>query len=385
MNLLQNLPPSIFASVIIVTLSACGGSDKKKGPPEPPLVEAVDYQAILNNSITNELPGVILAIDGPATNFSGSAGLADIESNQSMETNHLMPNGSAGKKATALLAVLLAEQGMLNIDNTIDTWLEPELLDQIENSRDMTLRHLLTHTAGVHDYLDDETSELFFDAVVADPESIKTDEFALKFALNQPAYFLPGEGFEYSNTGYLLAGLILDKILGEHHYRTMRSQIFEPFGLTDTHYGALEKDRGDIISGYFFDEDDGQVNTKPFYINIGVADAPLVSSVSDLNHLIRSIVTDTLLISDDVRQLLIGENNLSFVQEDLYYGMGMFKEAINGVTVYHHGGDEVGYNTDNLYIEATDTAITLFINCNINEACVAQSDALWKEILNTLL
>ncbi len=374
----------ILSCLLLIT--ACGGSNSNSEPDviPPPDSTATDYQAMIENSAAGAIPGIVLNINGPTVNFSGSAGLSSIENDIQMLTTDIIPNGSAGKKATALLVGLLHEQGMLDIDLTIDQYLPAELLAQIEFSEQMTLRHLLTHTAGVHDYLDDSTAGDWFDAIIADPSSLKTDEYALQFALNQPAYFAPGESFHYSNTGYLLAGLILDQVLGEHHYRAMRELVFEPFGLSDTYYNGLEKERGTIISGYF--DDDGELlNTKPLYENIGVADAPLVSSASDMSKLIRQIVSDRQLVSDEVRALLIGEQNLTDIGDGVFYGMGMFKEIINGKTVYHHGGDEPGYMTANIYIQDTDTSMTLLVNCNLYEACIESTENLVDSILITLL
>lgn len=377
---------NFIALSCLLSLFSCGGSNGNQDPDtiEPPSSVATDYQAIIDNSVTGAIPGVVLNIEGPTINFSGSAGLSNIDSNIQMLTSDVIPNGSAGKKATALLVVFLDEQGVLDIDVTIDQYLPESLLAQIEFGQQMTLRQLLQHTAGVHDYLDDATAGDWFDAIITDPSSLKTDEYALQFALNQPAYFTPGDGFHYSNTGYILAGLILDQVLGEHHYRAMRELVFEPFGLHDTYYNGLEKERGTIISGYF--DDDGELlNTKPLYENIGVADAPLISSASDMSKLIRSIVTDSTLVSDDVRTLLIGEENLTDIGGGMFYGMGMFKEVINGKTVYHHGGDEPGYMTSNIYIEDTDTTMTLLVNCNLYEACELQAARLIDSILVTLL
>jgi D-alanyl-D-alanine carboxypeptidase len=384
-----------FASPIInflvlvglITLSGCGSSDSNDSstqPPPPPPPIAIDYQLIIDDSVSDTFPGIVLAIEGPNKSFIGSAGLSSIEYNTAMLTSDVMPNGSAGKKATALLAALLYQQGLLDFDLTIDQYLSAELLAQIEFGSEMTIRQLLQHTAGVHDYLDDTTAGDWFDAIIADPTSLKTDEYALQFALNQPAYFSPGTDFHYSNTGYLLVGMIMDQVLGEHHYRAMRELVFEPLGLNDTYYNGLEKHRGEIISGYF--EDDGErLNTKPVYENIGVADAPLVSSAVDLSKLIRAIVTDMSVINDEVRALLIGNENLTQIGNQLFYGMGMFKETINGKTVYHHGGDEPGYLTSTLYIQDTDTTMTLMINCNLYQACESKAGDLIDEILITLL
>ncbi len=383
----------LVSLVSVAILSACSGSgssSKSQPTPQPapaptPIVEEFDYQKLIDEAVNSEVPGVILAINGPELDFLGAAGLADIDSQESMQTYHVMPAGSAGKKATALLVTLLHQEGLLNIDNTITTWLPESLTAQIQYSSEMTLRQLLSHTAGVYDYLDDRTSDEWFETGFNDTDTLKTDSYALKFALNRDAYFKPGEGFHYSNTGYLLAGLILDEVLGEHHHNAMRSRVIEPLGLNDTFYLGIEKELGDIISGYVMEDE--VINTKPFYENVAVADAPLATSVTDLSNLLRAIMTDDSVVNDDIRELLIGEENLNLIDPDnqFYVGMGMFKSNLGEYTIYHHGGEEAGYKTENIYIQELDTTVTAFFNCHGHVPCIEQTDELVQEVLAELL
>lgn len=214
------LQKTMIASVVCIVLAACGSSSDSSGPiiPSPQPTPNVDYQSMLQAAVNSGLPGVIMAIESPEINFIGAAGVSDIDTQAPMQTYHQMPTGSSGKKATALLVAMLHEEGMLDMDNTISTWLPSSILSRIENSESMTLRQLLNHTAGVWDYLDDGSSDEWFEAIIDDPTSVKTDMFALQFALDRPANFAPGEAFNYSNTGYLLAGLILDEVLGEQRH-----------------------------------------------------------------------------------------------------------------------------------------------------------------------
>lgn len=257
---------------IAFALSGCGSSNKNNPLPAP---QETDYQLVLDSAVENGIPGVALSIAGPEPQFVGSAGVADLDTLSPMQTYDAMPTGSTGKKATALLAAMLHYDGLLDVDDTIDTWLPESLLSQIQYSDQITLRQLLNHTFGVYDYLDDDISDQWFEAILSDPSSLKTDQYALQFALNKPAYFEPRTDFQYSNTGYLLAGLIMDQVLGEHHSIAMRNRIFIPLGLNNTYYNGVEKQLGSIVSGYL-KIDDELLNSKPAYENIGVADAPLV-------------------------------------------------------------------------------------------------------------
>jgi D-alanyl-D-alanine carboxypeptidase len=377
---LNHLKSKLLCSSIILLLTACGGdsTSKKTANIAMPLPIVIDYQKIIDETVSDTIPGIILLVETPEQQFIGSAGLADIESQEAMQTYHIMPNGSAGKKLTALLTAMLEEEGKLNLDNTIDTWLSAELLGQIAHSNKMTLRQLLNHTSGVYDYLDDNA---FKDAVLLDPSSLKTDSYALQFALNKPASFEPGEGWDYSNTGYLLVGLILDEILGEHHSSEMRSRILDPLAMHSSHYGGVEKEHGDSISGYYKDEDVGVLNTKPLYENIGVADAPLVASVADMALLLKTIVSGDSFISQHVKNTLYGEDNLQLMGDSRYYGQGIIKGKRSGKTIYRHGGLELGYSTTNIYIQENQTSITAFFNCGGFESCETETDAMIEKVL----
>ena len=385
MPITTNLHKFLFIAGVSIALGGCGSSSNDTPTPIPtPPPQEIDYQLVLNNAVNAGIPGVALYIDGQTKQFSGSAGVSDLETLAPMQTYDLMPTGSAGKKATALLAAMLHNEGLLNIDDTIDTWLPESLLNQIQYSESMTLRQLLNHTAGIFDYLDDSVSGMWFESIMSDPLSLKTDEYALQFALNKPAYFEPGESFRYSNTGYLLAGLIMDQVLGEHHSVAMRNRIFVPLGMNNTYYNGVEKELGTIISGYL--EIDGELlNSKPAYENIGVADAPLVSTVEDMSVLLKSIITDYSVIDDDIRELLLGEESMVQTSNAAQYGLGLFKEQGNGQTLYYHAGEDPGYHTENLYFAESDTSVTLFVNCTNFEPCTSQTAGLIQTVVNSLI
>ncbi len=381
MRIINSFKSLLLVSSITLGLSACNGNDNES-PFIPP--QNIDYQQVINEAVDGDLPGVILAIESPEMSFVGSAGVSNLSTLAPMQIYDVMPTGSSGKKATALLAAMLHRDGLLNIDDTIDTWLPDAIVSKVENSESITLRQLLNHTAGVYDYLDPASSEQWYSALMSDPTSLKTDSFALEFALNKPAYFEPGNGFHYSNTHYLLAGLIMDSVLGEHHSVAMRNRIFIPLGLNHTYYNGLEKQLGSTISGYVMF--DGELeDSKEIYENIGVADAPLVSSVQDMNLLLNAILTDDSIIGDEVRDILIGEGSVVQIGPNDHYGLGLFKEVGNGRTAYHHGGDEPGYKTENYYLVNEEATISMFVNCNGYDACIEQSQQLMQSIVVSLL
>jgi D-alanyl-D-alanine carboxypeptidase len=209
---------------------------------------------------------------------------------------------------------------------------------------------MLQHTAGLFDYLN-ESDGAFYDAVLKDPDSLKTDAFAMSFVYGQEANFQAGSDWAYSNTGYILTGLIFDELLEEHHSRAMRQQIFEPFGLNSMSYGGVEKDFAGINSGYFL-SDGERVDTKPYYQNIGVADAPVVGSAKDMADVLKIIVKGELLNATSHQLMLADSSFINTSMSGLQYSYGLFKEMINGREVIHHHGSELGYATYNFYIKS---------------------------------
>jgi D-alanyl-D-alanine carboxypeptidase len=321
-----------------------------------------------------------LLVESPEQRFLGSAGVENIERKNPMQVYHTMPTGSAGKPMIGLLAAMLADDYLLNLDDTIDTWLSNDIVNQIPNSGEMTLRQLLNHTRGIYNYTDNEG---YLDLLIAEPDKIKTDIDFLAFALNQPVYFKPGEGNEYSNTGYTLAGLIMDQVLGMHHSIELRERILIPLGMDATYYRGIEKDQGDFISGYHsFDDTDETYQTKSYLENVSQASSPMASSVEDMALFMKSVVAEQSFINDSIRNEFFGSlpNHSNGV-----YGLGINVDPIGDNTAYYHAGLSYGYHTKNIYIKEKDLSITAFINCSTAPICESTMDSLIEKVLDNEL
>lgn len=375
-----------FTSVAAaLLLTACGSSNKAADSnvqSTQPEEQQFDYQALLEKTVEGEIPGVALYIDSPTFKFHGAAGVANIDSQTPMQIDARIPNGSAGKKLTALLASMLVNDQQLDLDKPITTYLPTDITSRVANAEAITTRQMLQHTAGLFDYLN-ESDGAFYDSVLQEPDSIKTDAFAMSFAYDQSANFAPATDWSYSNTGYILTGLILDELLAEHHSKAMREKIFEPFGLDSMSYGGVEKDFASINSGYFLYEGE-LIDTKLYYQNIGVADAPVVGSAKDMADVLNIIVKGELL-SATSHQLMLADN--SFINTNingLQYSYGLFKEMINGKEVIQHHGSELGYATYNFYIKESETTAAFIVNCNGYTACDNAHKSLYNQVIKEL-
>ena len=399
MNATKQLLMTGAAVALALGLTACGGSSSPQTSTTPPVVPAptpqppmaLDLQNLIDQAVDNGLVGVNLLVESPSLQFTGAAGVSNQQSLTPLLVDDIMPTGSAGKVITATLALMLQQDGLLDLDDRLSTWLAPELLAQITNGEQMTLRQLLNHTSGLFEYLHNPQ---FGEDLLADPDRIRLDADVIQYALNQPAYFEPGAGFQYSNSGYVLAGIILDKVLGYHHSIAVRERILDPLGMINTFYLGAEQGGRTIVSGYRplsdleLSDDDTVQDVKPLLYRLGVADAPLASTVEDYLLLQRALLDTGTLLSQASTDEFIGEGYRVTIGSDYHlsgsqldYGLGMFHEANTSHTLLHHNGDQFGWLTYNLYWQEKDMSIVMMVNCG-GSVCEDQSAQVIDAILS---
>ena len=143
-------------------------------------------------------------------------GFANIEHEVPVTTHSIFQSGSVGKQFTAAAIVLLEEQGKLRLDDQIARYL-PRTKARWGS---ITLRHLLTHTSGIPDYEDE-----------VDNRRDYSERELTEFVGRLPRRSAPGHKFEYSNSGYLLLGIIIRTVTGKFHGDYIRENIFEPLGM----------------------------------------------------------------------------------------------------------------------------------------------------------
>ena len=167
--------------------------------------------------------GTILVAKEGNVLFHRNCGYRESESRKPVTNRSAFNLASASKQFTAMGMMLLAKQGRLSIDDSLDKWL-PEL-----DAPDVTIRHLLHHTAGLADYM--ALAETHWNS-----EKLLTfgDLIALFQKYKPPPLFVPGEKFEYSNTGYVLLALIIERAAGTPHTTFMNESIFRPLGMNDS-------------------------------------------------------------------------------------------------------------------------------------------------------
>jgi len=199
------------------------------------------------------LPGVAAAIVAPdGRSWSGEAGVADVRTRRAVGPTTPFALGSMTKTFTAALILRLAEDGALGLDDRVIRWL-PEYAGRTflgttaTRRRSVTIRMLLAHTSGLYDYLSSYTLDA---KLRADKKRVWMPAALIPY-IKKP-WFAPGTGWAYSNTNYLLLGLIAERATGTPFPALVRTRILDPLGLTSLYTQVAEPARGSPAKGYDF-------------------------------------------------------------------------------------------------------------------------------------
>ncbi len=289
-----------FIPALLLAILACGC---RSGLTPMPPKETRDYQSILEWTHQNGMPGAILLVQTPRTNFVGAVGWADVKKKVPMRTDHEFRIGSVTKMFTGVTAARLQTEGRLNTDLVITNYLPASITDHIRNSDQITVRQLVRHQSGIYNYVNNPWYDL--QAFVFDRRGDWPPLRELKYAYEKPATFPPGKGWEYSNSNFLLTGLIIDRVTGEHHSAAIRKEILDPLQLTNTYYEGVEPPRGERAHGY--ERAFGIRSDTYDWTPIVGGNSGLVSTVSDLARFVRAVAGTNNLLGSATRQVLRSE------------------------------------------------------------------------------
>jgi D-alanyl-D-alanine carboxypeptidase len=228
------------AGMAIPSLAALGaiGSQVAHAGAADPLKARLD--ALLLETIATGIPGVTLQVERAGKPiYSGAAGVSNIELRTPIKLTDRQRIYSIAKTFTAIVTLQLVDEGVLSLDDTITKWLDDPVVTAIPNVDRVTLRQLLTHTSGIYDFADDNDGTFWVDAFMgpnADWTKVWTPQELLAYAAagKHDPYFEPGANYFYSNTNYILIGLIVESATGKKYGDELQRRILTPLALNDT-------------------------------------------------------------------------------------------------------------------------------------------------------
>jgi CubicO group peptidase (beta-lactamase class C family) len=314
----------------------------------------------LMRDYSGDVPGaaVLVLRDGEPLVRRGY-GLADLEAGLAVGPETGFRLASVSKQFTAAAIVLLAQDGKLSLDDPVRKWL-PSLPDVAEP---ITLRHLLTHSAGLVDYEDLMAPEAPGAPDQATPEQIHDIDVLHLLEREHRLYFAPGTGYRYSNGGYALLALVVGKASGRDFATFLRERIFQPLGMS--HTVAYENGISTVANrAYGHSLADGEwVRTDQSSTSAVLGDGGIYSSIDDLAKWDAALYDDRLL-SDASRADAFALHTPIHDEADVDgYGYGW---RIHGEVLWH-SGETMGFRNVIVRWPARHFTVVVLTNRNAPE------------------
>ncbi|HEV2341833.1 MAG TPA: serine hydrolase domain-containing protein [Candidatus Acidoferrales bacterium] len=300
-----------------------------------------------------KIPGLSIGVyrDGDIVKAKGY-GLENVELNVPASAKTIYESGSMGKQFTATAVMMLVEEGKLSLDDKIKKYFTdaPASWDAI------TVRNLLSHTSGIKNYT---TKAMDYRKDYSEDELVKMAESA-------PLDFAPGTDWSYSNTGFVLLGILIHKVSGEFYGDFLQEHIFKPLGMRTTRIiseSDIIPNRAagyDLVKGEWKNQDwvSPSLNTT--------ADGSLYFTVLDLAKWDAALYTEKLLKRADLEQMWTIAKLNDGKPNKGNYGFGWFINKMNGHTLVEHGGAWQGFTTT--ICRYVDDKLTVVVLTNLDSA-----------------
>jgi len=292
------------------------------------------------------IPGLsLLVVKGGNIIRAEGFGLANVELQVPVKPETVFQSGSVGKQFTATAVMMLVEEGKIGLDDPLTKYFS----DAPASWTDITVRNLLSHTAGLGDYPKD-----------FDFRKDWTEDQELKLVEGIPLAFPPGTNWEYSNLGYLTLGILIHRVTGEFYGDFLQQRIFQPLGMTSTRIIS----EADIVpnrsAGYQLVK--GELKNQEWVapmINT-TADGSLYFSILDLAKWDAALYTEKLLKRSSLDQMWTPVKLKSGQPNKGNYGFGWEIDDRNGHRCIHHNGAWQGFETAiDRYVDDKLTVVAL--------------------------
>jgi D-alanyl-D-alanine carboxypeptidase len=275
-------------------------------------------------------------IPGQGT-WVSATGMGDTASSTPMNVDDKVRIASITKTFTATVVLQLIEEGELTLDALLSTY-----VPDVPRAAEITIRHLLQHTSGLFTYTRDET---FNAALFATPTKSWTPRELLDFAIAHPADNAPGEAYSYSNTNYVLLGMIVEQITGNKVEDEVQARIFDMLGMTSSSFPKTGETAmaSPYSHGYWPLQEGGYQDFAVLEPSTHWTSGAIVSNVTDMKAWVEALVTGSLLSADIQAARLTW---LDTGEDHTQYGYGILKYG----DFIGHDGTLPGYDTAMYYL-----------------------------------
>src|SRR5437764_7689758 len=348
----------LSAKLIFALAVLTAGLDSPIHAQDAPATKVDDY--IKAEMQRQHIPGLSLAVvkDGQII-LAKSFGFANVEHQVPVKPETIFQSGSMGKQFTATAVMMLVEAGKLSLSDPITKFFS----DAPDGWKNITVRHLLTHTAGTTDY----PSDFDFRRDYSEDELLKRAEAI-------PLSFLPGEKWSYSNLGYVLLGILIHRVSGQFYGDLLQERVFQPLGMTT----ARIISEADIVpnraAGYRLVK--GELKNQDWVspsLNT-TADGALYLTVYDMAKWDAALYAEKLLKKSSLAEMWMPVKLNS--GKTYPYGFGWFLNEVRGHHIVEHSGSWQGFKSYIARYVDDRFTVVLFVNLiQANQARIAHGVA----------
>ena len=302
-------------------------------------------------------PGAVVLVRDSKGVRASAAGYANLRTTERMRVDHAFRVGSITKTFVATVVLQLAAESTLGLDDALERWL-PWL---VPNGQAITLRQLLNHTSGIYNYTDDQALN---SSLMRNPRRVLTPVELVAVATKHGPLFDPGTRWSYSNTGYILLGLVIEKATATSLEQELRERIFQPLALTRTSFPAAPKLPRPFAHGYLPLDLVRTPNGKPVDVTVwspswAWAAGALVSTAGDLARFYEALVRGELLAAEQLRDMTTA---VPIPNSPSQYGLGLASEPSGCGRVLGHTGGVPGYTSIAYSTEDSGRQTVVLIN-----------------------
>ncbi len=339
-----------IGSAMISTALLCGAATASAQLVQPSADALAELDRWIESYLDeNNIPGGLVAVAsrGRIVHLK-PYGMANVELSVPVTDSTVFEIGSISKQFVSAAVMLLVQDDRIGLDDPIHQYLSNLPSEWLG----VTVRHLLTHTSGIPDYEEIRTYDVYGFRL--------TPEEVIQIAHSRPMDFTPGAGWYYSNTGYFLLSMIVERIEGRPLGQVLQSRIFEPLGMTQTRMADPEAIIPHRASGYWVNKTGELINRRPTETSSTLGAGGILSSAHDLVKWDEALYGDQLLSAESKATMWTAVTLPN--GENTGYAFGWSVRPYRGLTSQSHGGQVAGFVANFSRLPEQEAAIIVVLN-----------------------
>ncbi|MCE6996546.1 beta-lactamase family protein [Saccharothrix sp. S26] len=348
----------LLATAVIATLTLTAAGTANAGH----RTDTKTLQRHADALLAQGAPGVLVEVDTPRGDVRVRSGYGDVDRRTPVPWQARFRIGSYTKTFVAATVLQLVGEGRLSLEDTVERWLPGVVSGNGNDGAKITVRQLLQHTSGLHNYVG-SMPELFLEKEFPNVRTrTYRPEQLVALAMRQQPDFRPGERWNYSNTGYVLAGMVIERVTGHTWQHEVRERIVEPLGLRDTslpgtspwlpkpHATAYERFPEKGLEADPNDPRWGRaIDVTHYNPSWGGAAGDMISTTEDGNRFLKALLGGEVLRPAQLAEMTktVAAPALDPAWPGARYGLGIMWVPSSCGGYWSHGGDIPGFKTRN--------------------------------------